>query len=53
MGTRIEAQGIIVRGRGGAALVTHSDGGDLENKLARLEELLQSLGRLPWVLRRR
>lgn len=44
MGTRIEVQGIILRGRGGAALVTHSDGGDLENKLARLEELLQSLG---------
>lgn len=44
MGTRIEAQGINLRGRGGAALATHSDGGDLENKLARLEELLQSLG---------
>lgn len=44
MGTRIEVQGIILRGRGGAALATHSDGGDLENKLARLEELLQSLG---------
>ena len=44
MGTRIEAQGIILRGWGGAALATHSDGGDLENKLARLEELLQSLG---------
>ena len=25
-------------------MATHSDGGDLENKLARLEELLQSLG---------
>lgn len=44
MGTRIEVQGIILRGWGGAALATHSDGGDLENKLARLEELLQSLG---------
>ena len=44
MGTRIEVQGIILRGWGGAALETHSDGGDLENKLARLEELLQSLG---------
>lgn len=42
MGTRIEVPGIFLRGWGGAALATHANGGDLENKLARLEGLLQS-----------